>query len=102
MTYEEFKHLAEHPQHRNKVKPFDIFKQAHDCSFRNKEQIEKSETCGCFSCGRIFPSAEVTDYVSDEEPTALCPYCHIDSVIGDASGFPITGKFLKEMEKRWF
>ena len=26
-----------------------IFRQAHDCSIRNKEQIEKSEKCGCFS-----------------------------------------------------
>lgn len=79
-----------------------IFKQAHDCSIRNKEQIEKSEKCGCFSCGKIFPPSEITDYVSDEEPTALCPYCHIDSVIGDASGLPVTKKFLKEMNKRWF
>lgn len=30
------------------------------------------------------------------------PYCHIDSVIGDTSGFPITPEFLREMNKRWF
>ena len=81
-----------------------IYKQAHDCSIRNKEQLEKSEKCGCFNCGEIFPPSEITDYVSDGdgEPTALCPYCHIDSVIGDASGFPITPRFLKDMNKRWF
>ena len=79
-----------------------IYKQAHDCSIRNKEQLEKSEKCGCFYCGEIFPPSEITDYVSDGEPTALCPYCHIDSVIGDASSFPITPKFLKAMYKRWF
>ena len=79
-----------------------IYKQAHDCSIRNKEQLEKSEKCGCFYCGEIFPPSEITDYVSDGEPTALCPYCHIDSVIGDASGFPITPRFLKDMNKRWF
>ena len=79
-----------------------IYKQAHDCSIRNKKQLEKSEKCGCFNCGKIFPPSEITDYVSDGEPTALCPYCHIDSVIGDAAGFPITPKFLKDMNKRWF
>ncbi len=79
-----------------------IYKQAHDCSIRNKEQLEKSEKCGCFNCGKIFPPSEITNYVSDGEPTALCPYCHIDSVIGDASGFPITPKFLRDMNKRWF
>lgn len=79
-----------------------VYKQAHDCSIRNKEQLEKSEKCGCYNCCKIFSPSEITDYVSDEEPTALCPYCHIDSVIGDASGFAISKKFLKEMNKRWF
>lgn len=75
---------------------------AHDASFRNREQIERSIQCGCFSCCRIFPASEVTDYVSPEEPTAICPYCHIDSVIGDASGYSVTEEFMKKMNKRWF
>ena len=75
---------------------------AHKASFRNREQIELSKQCGCFFCRSIFPASEVTDYVSREEPTALCPYCYTDSVLGDASGYPITEGFLKEMNKRWF
>ena len=55
-----------------------------------------------FSCCEIFPPSEITDYLPDEPPTALCPYCHIDAVIGDASGFPITDEFLTEMKRRWF
>ena len=58
--------------------------------------------CGCFSCCEIFPQSEITDYLPDEPPTALCPYCHIDTVIGDASVFPITEEFLTEMMRRWF
>ena len=77
-------------------------RQAHDCSFRNKKQLEQSKLCGCFSCCEIFPPSEITDYISDEEPTAECPYCHIDAVIGDASGFPITEEFLRKMMYRWF
>ena len=151
MTYEDFKQLAEHPQHRDvpaifklevleteeleekkrshypkyKVSTYcpqaftttleeaekkqkeeeekdRIFRQAHACSFSNKEQIEKSEKCGCFFCGEIFSPSEITDYLPDEPPTAECPFCHTDSVIGDASGFPITKDFLKKMKKRWF
>lgn len=80
----------------------DVFRQAHDCSIRNKQQLEQSKICGCFSCCEIFPPSEITDYISDEEPTAECPYCHIDAVIGDASGFPITEEFLRKMMYRWF
>ena len=79
-----------------------IFRQAHDCCFSNKEQIEKSEKCGCFFCGEIFSPSEITDYLPDEPPTAECPFCYTDSVIGDASGFPITKDFLKKMRKRYF
>ena len=62
-----------------------------------REQIERSKQCGCFSCCHIFPASEVTNYVSREEPTALCPYCYTD-----ASGYPITEEILKEMNKWWF
>ncbi len=79
-----------------------IYWQAHDCSINNKEQLKKSEKCGCFFCGRIFPPSEITTYISPKEPTAECPYCYTDSVIGDASGFTITPKFLRVMKKRWF
>jgi acetone carboxylase gamma subunit len=34
--------------------------------------------------------------------TALCPECGIDSVIGDASGYPITEAFLGKMKTFWF
>lgn len=80
----------------------ELYEAAHDCSFKNKEQIEQSKICGCFSCCRIFPASEVTSYLPDAKPTAICPYCHIDSVIGDASGFPITPLFLREMRRKWF
>ena len=79
-----------------------ILCQAHDCSIRNKEQLEQSKVCGCFSCCSIFPPSEIMDYIPDEPPTAECPYCYVDSVIGDASGFPITKEFLRKMKKRWF
>lgn len=49
-------------------------------SFKNKEKIESSKTCGCFYCLNIFSSKEVVEWV-DKGKTALCPKCGIDSVL---------------------
>jgi hypothetical protein len=38
----------------------------------------------------------------DDETTLLCPFCGIDSVIGTASGYPITREFLAQMREHWF
>ena len=88
--------------------PQDV-RDAHDhCSFHRAE-ILASESCGCFHCGAIFPPTQIIDWVdwigdegSDKGQTALCPQCAIDSVIGDRSGFPITGEFLAKMKSYWF
>jgi len=75
---------------------------AHDHCTSNYKELQKSKICGCFYCEKIFDPNEITEWIQDSELTAVCPYCNIDSVIGDASGIPITKKFLKEMNKYWF
>ena len=78
---------------------------AHEFSSYHREQLESSSKCGCFYCLRIFSPRELSqdkyDWTDDGQ-TALCPFCGIDSIIGDASGFEITKDFLKEMKKWWF
>ncbi len=74
---------------------------AHKFSYLNREQIESSPFCGCFYCLETFHSSEIVEWV-DEEKTALCPKCGIDSVIGSDSGVPITNSFLNQMHNRWF
>ena len=71
----------------------------HSC--RNHAELKQSLKCGCFSCGRIFDATEVEDYIDDGE-TALCPYCGVDSVIGDASGIELNPKLLNELNKMYF
>ena len=39
---------------------------------------------------------------SDGSYTAWCPYCGIDSIIGEAEGYEITPELLAEMKKQWF
>jgi DNA-directed RNA polymerase subunit RPC12/RpoP len=79
----------------------DKYLKAHRFSSRHREELEKDTLCGCFHCTKIFRPAEITEWIDDDD-TALCPYCGIDSVIGESSGLPITEHFLKEMHRAWF
>lgn len=74
---------------------------AHKLSSHNRQEIAKSEACGCFYCLAVFGPSEIEEWV-DNDDTALCPRCGIDSVLGSASGFPIEKEFLRRMKVRWF
>jgi hypothetical protein len=79
----------------------DLILAAHKHSSRHRDEVVASDQCGCFYCGRLFSSAEITKWI-DQGRTALCPRCGIDAVIGSASGFPLTKEFLNEMNGHWF
>ncbi len=75
---------------------------AHEACFCNKACIERSAWVGCFYCLRRQPASNIVEYVQDDQ-AALCPHCGIDSVIGDASGYPVGDHtFLREMNEQWF
>jgi hypothetical protein len=75
---------------------------AHTHTTRHRVELEASTAAGCFYCCEVFSPTEINDWV-DNDDCALCPRCGIDSVIGNASGFPIDEeKFLKEMNEFWF
>ena len=74
---------------------------AHRFCTHNRIQLEQDGICGCFYCLRIFHPAEIKSWLAVEN-TALCPYCCIDSVIGESSGYPITPEFLQQMHDYWF
>lgn len=81
--------------------------QAHSMSNNNKPELEWNQLCGCFCCVKIFRSSEIDDWIIHDNPAdwrgrALCPYCGIDSVIGESSGYPITEEFLAAMNRYWF
>ncbi|HOF34112.1 MAG TPA: cytoplasmic protein [Spirochaetota bacterium] len=75
---------------------------AHYYSSNHKNIILNDKICGCFYCLKTFSPSQIIDWIEDTEGTALCPYCGIDSVIGESSGYPITHKFLDKMNKYWF
>ena len=79
---------------------------AHYYSNNHKEALQHDNKCGCFYCLTIFDPKEITEWLEYDNPcdrygTAICPYCGIDSIIGESSGFPITKEFLQKMKNYW-
>ena len=78
------------------------FKSARVHASRHRDQIERSESAGCFHCEVTFPASAISEWI-DEAETALCPVCGTDSVIGDASGVPVLeAPFMAAMHGFWF
>lgn len=75
---------------------------AHKYSFGHRNQLLNDKVCGCFYCLAIFNPIAIPDWIEDEGGTAICPYCGIDSVIGESSEYPITIEFLRRMKDYWF
>lgn len=84
----------------------DLEAAAHKACSRHREQVLKSDICGCFYCLRTFHPKEIEQWTDTDEngvgTTAMCPRCGIDSILGSESGYPITEEFLKRMNKIWF
>ena len=77
---------------------------AHGWSSKHRDDLLRSERCGCFYCVKVFSPTEITEWITEPTggQTALCPHCGIDSVIGSHSGYPIEVSFLDAMKARWF
>jgi len=76
-------------------------------SSQNRQYIFFSEAVGCFHCLEIFSPDEVAEWTDlknkQEEQTALCPKCGIDSVIPSGyGGQKLTPELLVRMNHHWF
>ena len=74
---------------------------AHQLCNSNQEKLKNAQVCGCFYCLRIFDPKEIV-WEDEEDHTAMCPYCGIDSVLPESATLPITKAFLKRMQEFWF
>lgn len=72
----------------------------------NRESLSKADTCGCFHCKKIFKTSEIKEWVDKDwdgvYQTALCPYCGIDTVVGNNSEISLTMDLLERMYAFWF
>ena len=74
---------------------------AHKFSSNHRKQLMNDSLCGCFYCLEVFSPSEIIAWV-DRYSTAICPYCNIDSIIGESSGYSINRTFLTRMNEYWF
>jgi len=86
---------------------YDDYIKAHHHSSNHRDALKQDQVCGCFYCLRIFSPSQIEEWIIDDNPcdkrgTAICPFCGVDSIIGESSGFPITQNFLRGMKKCWF
>ena len=68
----------------------------------NKRERAKDSICGCYRCLRIFNPKEIRKWTYDSHKDALCPHCGKTAIIREGSGYPITARFLRYMNKREF
>ena len=79
--------------------------EAHRYCVNHKAALQKDQKCGYFYCLSVFAPEEIDEWIDLEDGgkgTALCPYCGVDSVMGESSGYPITQEFLRDMHEYWF
>ncbi len=67
----------------------------------HRATLELTRLCGCFYCKRTFLPTAILDWV-DDEGTALCPFCGIDSVVPESSEIELTQQLLDDMHAYWF
>lgn len=70
-------------------------------SMKNRHLIEQSTNAGCFQCCKIYPISEIKNY-TDKEKTCICPFCNVDSIVGDNCGFVLNEEILKKAKLFWF
>jgi hypothetical protein len=67
----------------------------------NREIVMQGTNCGCFYCRKTFSPLVIEEWIH-EELTPLCPFCGIDSVLGELQGYPLTDEFLTSMHNHYF
>lgn len=64
----------------------EIIKVHQFCS-NHKVALLKDKKCDCYYCLKIFKPNEIKEWIDDKQGTAVCPYCGIDSIIGESLGY---------------
>jgi hypothetical protein len=81
------------------------YKYPHQFASNHRFDVLNSQICNCFHCLAQFTPSRIEEWIDENEndvgQTALCPFCGIDSVIGDKS-IVLSKEFICEMEKFWF
>ncbi len=104
--------LAQNPKYHGLLADYDVQREkagqrlciikAHELSANNKAALLRGEKCGCYHFLKIFRPQEITQWLCEGDGTAVCPYCGVDSVIGESAGCRLDEETLREMHEFWF
>ncbi|MFW5891121.1 MAG: hypothetical protein ACOCUI_02780 [bacterium] len=83
-------------------KTIDDLLEAHKYTYNNGHLLFVKQECVCIYCKERFSSDKIFQHTYSQNGTALCPYCWIDSVIGEISGFNLTDNFIEVMNEYFF
>lgn len=64
------------------------------------DRLPPGVTCGCYNCGRIFTSDDISQYW-DEGETPVCPFCEVDAVVVETADMKVTSERLFAMRRTW-
>jgi hypothetical protein len=78
-----------------------LLEDAHSASWDNEKVVAKSDMVGCFYCCKVYKAAKIINWTGGTK-CALCVECKVDSIIPDASGYPLHPVFLGFMAMYWF
>lgn len=87
---------------------YEVSRQVWQHSRGNRSEVEASTNAGCYTCSEIFPASNVVDWFDewtawgDENRArwaAQCPQCGYVTVLGSASGLPISLEYLSFVRK---
>lgn len=70
-------------------------------AFKNKQAIETSQICGCYNCLNIINVKDI-EFWTDDDETALCPNCTLDTLIAESFNVPLDKETLGKIRNHWF
>lgn len=69
-------------------------------AFKNREAVERSQVCGCYNCLETVQVNEI-EFWTDDDETALCPRCTLDTLIADHFEVPLDKESLQVLRNHW-
>ena len=74
-----------------------IIEEATRIAWKNRSKIKEDTVCSCYYCLSKYDGGEISEYL-DNEQTAVCPKCGIDSVIPE----DVDEEILMDVNEKYF
>lgn len=78
----------------------DFIKKAPMYAFKNKEAVAISQICGCYNCLNVISVKDI-EFWTDDDETALCPKCTLDTLIAGSLGIQLDRETLQKIRDHW-